>query len=86
MDGRVALVTGGARGQGRSHALAMAAECAAVVVCDIAADLDVVPYPLASRSDLEERPFALSRLRGSARWAWWRTCAIPTRCRVSSSA
>jgi hypothetical protein len=54
LDGRVALVTGGARGQGRSHALAMAAECAAVVVCDIAADLDVVPYPLASRSDLEE--------------------------------
>jgi SDR family mycofactocin-dependent oxidoreductase len=54
LDERVALVTGGARGQGRSHALAMAAEGAAVVVCDLAADLDVVPYPLASRSDLEE--------------------------------
>lgn len=37
-----------------SHALAIAAEGAAVVVCDIAANLDVVPYPLASRSDLEE--------------------------------
>jgi hypothetical protein len=38
LDGRVALITGGARGQGRSHALALAAEGAEIVICDIAAD------------------------------------------------
>lgn len=54
LDGRVALVTGGARGQGRSQAQALAAQGAAVVVCDIAAQIDTVPYPMASRSDLDD--------------------------------
>jgi SDR family mycofactocin-dependent oxidoreductase len=54
LDGRVALVTGGARGQGRTHAQALAAEGATVVVCDIAAQLASVPYPMATRDDLDE--------------------------------
>jgi SDR family mycofactocin-dependent oxidoreductase len=54
LEGRVALVTGGARGQGRSHALALAQEGADVVVADLAAPLDTVPYDLASPADLEE--------------------------------
>lgn len=54
LDGRVALVTGGARGQGRSHALAMAAEGADVVVCDIAADLPGIGYPMATAGQLDE--------------------------------
>jgi SDR family mycofactocin-dependent oxidoreductase len=54
LDGRVALVTGGGRGQGRSHALALAAEGAAVVVCDIGGPIDSVPYPLASVDELNE--------------------------------
>lgn len=54
LDGRVALVTGGARGQGRSHALAMAAEGADVVVCDIAADLPGIGYPMATADQLDE--------------------------------
>lgn len=54
LDGRVALVTGGARGQGRAHALAMAEEGATVAVCDIAAPLAAIKYPMASPEQLEE--------------------------------
>lgn len=54
LDGQVAFITGGARGQGRSHALALAGEGADVAICDIAAQLETVPYPLASEDDLAE--------------------------------
>ncbi|WP_027943789.1 mycofactocin-coupled SDR family oxidoreductase [Amycolatopsis taiwanensis] len=54
LDGRVALVTGGARGQGRAHARALAAEGAHVVVCDIAAQVPTVAYPMATAEDLDE--------------------------------
>jgi SDR family mycofactocin-dependent oxidoreductase len=53
-DGRVVWITGGARGQGRSHALAFAREGANVVVSDIAAQIDSVPYPMATEADLKE--------------------------------
>jgi SDR family mycofactocin-dependent oxidoreductase len=54
LDGKVALVTGAARGQGRSHALRMAEEGAAIIAVDIAAHIDTVPYPMASEADLQE--------------------------------
>lgn len=54
LAGKVALVTGAARGQGRSHAVRFAEEGAAVVVLDHAAPIDTVPYPLATPEDLEE--------------------------------
>jgi SDR family mycofactocin-dependent oxidoreductase len=51
--GRTALITGGARGQGLSHALAFAREGAGIVLCDIAAQVDTAPYPMASQDDLQ---------------------------------
>jgi SDR family mycofactocin-dependent oxidoreductase len=51
--GRVVLVTGAARGQGRSHAVAFAREGASVVVCDLCADLGTT-YPSSTPEDLEE--------------------------------
>ncbi|CAM2979598.1 SDR family mycofactocin-dependent oxidoreductase [Williamsia muralis] len=53
-DGQVALITGGARGQGRSHAIAFAERGADIVVCDRCEDSPSVAYPLATEADLDE--------------------------------
>lgn len=53
-DGKVALITGGARGQGRSHAVAFAEQGADVVICDRCEDSPAVFYPLATEDDLAE--------------------------------
>ncbi|MQA16670.1 MAG: mycofactocin-coupled SDR family oxidoreductase [Pseudonocardiaceae bacterium] len=53
-DGKVVMITGGARGQGRSHALTFAGEGADIAFCDIASQLDTVPYPMATPDDLQE--------------------------------
>ena len=54
LDGKVALITGGARGQGRSHAVTFAREGADVVICDLAAQIDTVPYTMSNPDDLAE--------------------------------
>jgi SDR family mycofactocin-dependent oxidoreductase len=54
LSGKVALVTGAARGQGRSHAVGMAAEGADIIAFDICDQIDTVPYPMAERDDLLE--------------------------------
>jgi NAD(P)-dependent dehydrogenase (short-subunit alcohol dehydrogenase family) len=51
---RVAVVTGAARGQGRSHAVALAAEGMDVIAIDCCADIVSIPYPLATVEDLAQ--------------------------------
>jgi len=54
LQGKVAVVTGAARSQGRSHAINLARQGADVVVCDISGQIDSAPYALSSAEDLAE--------------------------------
>lgn len=53
MDGKVALVTGAARGQGRSHALTLAREGADVVIIDVPGPVSDIGYALGSDEELQ---------------------------------
>jgi SDR family mycofactocin-dependent oxidoreductase len=54
LDGKVAFVTGAARGQGRSHARRLAEEGADIVAIDACATPDWLSYPLAGEADLAQ--------------------------------
>jgi (+)-trans-carveol dehydrogenase len=54
LDGKVAFVTGAARGQGRSHARRLAEEGADIVAIDVCATQDWLSYNLASAADLAQ--------------------------------
>ncbi len=54
VDGKVAFITGAARGQGRSHAIRLAQEGADIIAIDLTAQIDSVPYPMATPDDLAE--------------------------------
>jgi SDR family mycofactocin-dependent oxidoreductase len=54
LEGKVAFITGAARGQGRSHALTLAREGADIIAVDICAQADTVPYPMATPDDLAQ--------------------------------
>jgi SDR family mycofactocin-dependent oxidoreductase len=52
--GKVAFVTGAARGQGRSHAVRLAEEGADIIAVDLCRDIDTIGYPMATPEDLDE--------------------------------
>jgi SDR family mycofactocin-dependent oxidoreductase len=54
LEGKVAFITGVARGQGRSHAIRLAREGANIVGIDICADIAANGYPMASHEELDE--------------------------------
>jgi (+)-trans-carveol dehydrogenase len=54
VQGKVAFITGAARGQGRSHAVRLAQEGADIIAVDHCADIKTVGYPMATADDLAE--------------------------------
>jgi SDR family mycofactocin-dependent oxidoreductase len=54
LDGKVAFITGAARGQGRSHAVRLASDGADIIAIDICANIPSNQYDLATPADLEE--------------------------------
>ena len=54
LEGKVAFITGAARGQGRAHAVRLAREGADILAVDICADVPAMDYPNATRADLDE--------------------------------
>src|SRR5262245_36749223 len=54
VEGKVAFITGAARGQGRSHAIALAREGANIIATDLCAPVASAPYDMGSREDLDE--------------------------------
>jgi SDR family mycofactocin-dependent oxidoreductase len=54
VEGKVAFITGAARGQGRSHAVRLAQEGADIIAVDHCADVDTVDYPMATAEELAE--------------------------------
>jgi SDR family mycofactocin-dependent oxidoreductase len=54
LDGKVAFITGAARGQGRSHAIRLAQEGADIIAVDVLEGVETVDYPPATQSDMDE--------------------------------
>jgi SDR family mycofactocin-dependent oxidoreductase len=54
VDGKVAFITGAARGQGREHAVRLAREGADIIGIDVCRQLDDVPFPMSTPEDLDE--------------------------------
>ncbi|URM98370.1 mycofactocin-coupled SDR family oxidoreductase [Actinomadura madurae] len=62
LEGKVAFITGAARGQGRSHAVRLAQEGADILAVDLCAQIESVSYPLATPEDLAETAELVERL------------------------
>jgi SDR family mycofactocin-dependent oxidoreductase len=62
LEGKVAFITGAARGQGRSHAVTLAAEGADIIAVDICAQIASVPYAMSTPADLEETVALVEKL------------------------
>jgi len=68
VEGKVALVTGAGRGQGRSHAVRLAQEGADLVLLDVLEDLPTIGYHLSTKSDLAETVAAVEAAGRRAVW------------------
>jgi SDR family mycofactocin-dependent oxidoreductase len=62
LEGKVAFITGAARGQGRSHAFRLAEEGADIIAVDLCGQIDTVPYPMSTPADLAETVAAVEAL------------------------
>jgi (+)-trans-carveol dehydrogenase len=62
VEGKVALITGAARGQGRSHAIRLAEEGADIIAVDMCGPIESIPYDLATSDDLMETKAAVEAL------------------------
>jgi NAD(P)-dependent dehydrogenase (short-subunit alcohol dehydrogenase family) len=62
LEGKVAFITGAARGQGRAHAVRMASEGADIIAVDICRQIESNNYPLATPGDLQETERAVKEL------------------------
>lgn len=60
--GKVAFITGAARGQGREHAIRLAEEGADIIAVDVCADIDGVPYPGSTEADLDDTAALVEKL------------------------
>jgi SDR family mycofactocin-dependent oxidoreductase len=54
LEGKVAFITGAARGQGRSHAIRLAQEGADIIAVDLVKQIATVPYAMSTPDDLNE--------------------------------
>jgi len=68
LDGRVAFITGAARGQGRSHAVRLASEGADVIVSDICGPVGSSMIPAATPDDLRQ---TVKEVEATGRRAVW---------------
>lgn len=88
LDDTVAVITGAARGQGRSHAVALAEQGADIIAVDICADIDSIPYQLGTKADLDET-VRLVQAAGARRYPSSPTCGTGPRwkpgCRRAST-
>jgi SDR family mycofactocin-dependent oxidoreductase len=62
LEGKVAFITGAARGQGRAHAVRMAEEGADIIAIDICKQIESNPYPLSTPEDLTETARLVEKL------------------------
>ncbi|MGW6139458.1 mycofactocin-coupled SDR family oxidoreductase [Streptomyces sp. NPDC055144] len=66
LEDKVVCVTGAARGQGRSHAVALAREGARVIAVDACTKIATVPYPMPTEADLRRTVEAVEAVGGTA--------------------
>ncbi len=76
VEGKVAFISGAARGQGRSHAVRLAQEGADIIAVDLAGQVASVPYPMATPEDLDQTVKEVeASTRASRNWAGSTSCA-----------